>query len=272
MEVERRQGQTATDTKKTKLEVARWPKFWRHRAATGAGLWLSLGVAHADDQGSKDRTDLSSDHTLKIWSIADGKLLRTIWIPQGPKDIGRIYAVAISCRTDVVSTWGDQRCQTTPAARLAQWKGRSAGSRTGSLLCRRGEHRAGRIAHDASFLYSHDKDRLIAAALQRVLRKLGKPWSRRRGARLFRDDTNLPATPYLWPAIEKALENSRFLILLASPEAAKPDGGVDRELIWWLANKGPDTVIIALTDGELSWDHRARDFGWSSSNPRSRKA
>ncbi len=46
---------------------------------------------------------------------------------------------------------------------------------------------------------SHAKDKPIAAALQSVVRKLGKPWYRRRALRVFRDDTSLSATPHLWP-------------------------------------------------------------------------
>ena len=53
------------------------------------------------------------------------------------------------------------------------------------------------------------------------MQRLGKPWYRRRALRLFRDDTSLTATPHLWPAIERALHESRFFILITSPEAAK---------------------------------------------------
>ena len=74
--------------------------------------------------------------------------------------------------------------------------------------------------YDAFVSYSHAKDKPIASALQSAIQRLGKPWYRRRVLRLFRDDTSLSATPGLWPAIEQALANSRFLILLASPEAA----------------------------------------------------
>jgi probable HAF family extracellular repeat protein len=58
------------------------------------------------------------------------------------------------------------------------------------------------------------------AALQSVIQTLGKPWYRRRALRVFRDDTGLAATPSLWDTIEQALGQSRYLILLASPEAA----------------------------------------------------
>jgi WD40 repeat protein len=119
--------------------------------------------------------------------------------------------------------------------------------------------RAAAPAYDAFISYSHAKDKPIAAALQRVVQKLGKPWYRRRALRLFRDDTSLTATPHLWPSIEQALGQSRFLILLASPEAAASPW-VDKELAWWLDQNSADTVLIALTDGELSWDGVAGDF------------
>jgi hypothetical protein len=79
---------------------------------------------------------------------------------------------------------------------------------------------------------------------------------------LFRDDSSLSATPQLWLSIERALSQSRFLILLASPDAAA-SRWVGREVKYWLDNKGADTLLIALTEGELSWDDRVGDFRWS---------
>src|ERR1700749_1770440 len=76
------------------------------------------------------------------------------------------------------------------------------------------------FVYDAFVSYSHARGKPIAVALQSVVQKLGKPWYRRRALRLFRDDTSLSATPQLWPSIEQALKNSRFLVLLPSPEAA----------------------------------------------------
>ena len=120
--------------------------------------------------------------------------------------------------------------------------------------------------YDAFVSYSHAKDKPIAAALQSVIQTLGKPWYRRRALRLFRDDTSLSATPGLWPSIEKSLGESRFLILLASPEAAASPW-VGKEVAWWLGHKSIDTLLIALTDGKLSWDHEAGDFRWSEAMP-----
>src|SRR4249919_2247028 len=90
------------------------------------------------------------------------------------------------------------------------------------MVARTGSPRArdALAAYDAFISYSHAKDKAIAAALQSVVQRLGKPWYRRRALRVFRDDTSLSATPHLWPSIELALGQSRFFILLASPQAA----------------------------------------------------
>src|SRR3990170_8496752 len=100
-------------------------------------------------------------------------------------------------------------------------------------------------AYDAFVSYSHAKDKPIAAALQSVMQKLGKPWYRRRASRVFRDDTSLSATPHLWPSIEKALSESDHLILLASPEAASSPW-IAKEVEHWLEHKSPDTLYIGL--------------------------
>ena len=121
-------------------------------------------------------------------------------------------------------------------------------------------------SYDAFISYSHANDKPLAAALQAAMQRLGKPWYRRRALRLFRDDTSLTATPHLWPSIEKALGQSQFLILMASPEAAA-SRWVNQELGWWLEHKSADTVLIALTAGELEWDSKAGDFRASEAMP-----
>jgi hypothetical protein len=121
-------------------------------------------------------------------------------------------------------------------------------------------------AYDAFISYSHAKDKALAAAVQAVIQKLGKPWYRRRALHLFRDDTSLSATPALWSSIERALSNSRYFILLASPEAAASQW-VAKEVAYWLASKGTDTLLIGLTHGELLWDSAANDFVWRDGMP-----
>jgi len=113
--------------------------------------------------------------------------------------------------------------------------------------------------YNAFISYSHAKDKAVAAALQSVVQKLGKPWYRRRALRVFRDDTSLSAAPELWSAIEQSIARSRYLILLASPEAAGSIW-VNKEVEYWLTHKGPDTLLIAVTDGTPCWDDAAQGF------------
>ena len=114
----------------------------RHRRAIAAALFglvaLAFAPAFAEDQGPNAGTDLydrpvlaidpgmhaaeiraqavdaagrfavtgGDDRTVRIWSIADGKLLRTIWIPVGPENVGDIYAVAISPDGSTIAAGG----------------------------------------------------------------------------------------------------------------------------------------------------------------------
>src|SRR5436305_7500979 len=120
--------------------------------------------------------------------------------------------------------------------------------------------------YEAFISYSHAKDKAIASALQSAVQTLGKPWYQRRALRVFRDDTALSATPHLWGMIEQALGQSRFLILLASPEAAASQW-VNKEIAYWLDAKSADTLLIAVTDGSLTWDDAANDFVWHEMTP-----
>ena len=46
------------------------------------------------------------DKTVRVWDAVTGKLLRTIHMPQGPGDIGKVYAVAISPDGRLVAAGG----------------------------------------------------------------------------------------------------------------------------------------------------------------------
>jgi WD40 repeat protein len=114
----------------------------RHRRAITAALFGLIAVAFApavaEDQGQNAGTDLydrpvlaidpgmhtakifsqavdaigrfavtgGADHTVRVWSVVDGKLLRTIWIPVGPEDVGDVYAVAISPDGSMIAAGG----------------------------------------------------------------------------------------------------------------------------------------------------------------------
>jgi hypothetical protein len=113
--------------------------------------------------------------------------------------------------------------------------------------------------HDAFISYSHTADSSLVSAIQQLLQKTGRPWYKYRGLNIYRDTTNLSAAPHLWEAIERTLNESCFLVLLASPEAAA-SRWVKREVEYWLTHKSYDTLIIVLTSGTIVWNDSAADF------------
>jgi len=112
---------------------------------------------------------------------------------------------------------------------------------------------------DAFISYSHAADHRLAPALQSALHGFAKPWYRLRAMRTFRDKTSLAATPKLWSTIERALGESRYFILLASPEAAASQW-VRQEVEYWLAHNSADTLLIVVTGGAVVWDPSTRRF------------
>src|SRR6202142_4367505 len=98
------------------------------------------------------------------------------------------------------------------------------------------------VGHDGFISYSHAADGRLAPALQMGLQRLAKPWNSRRALRIFRDETGLATNPHLWAAIQGALDESEWFVLLASPEAAASEW-VNREIAHWLATKSIESVL-----------------------------
>ncbi|MFE7740719.1 toll/interleukin-1 receptor domain-containing protein [Nocardia sp. NPDC057455] len=121
---------------------------------------------------------------------------------------------------------------------------------------------------DVFLSYARKADEDIAPALQQGLARLAKPWNRPRALRVFRDRTDLSAAHDLTAEIEDALRRSRYFVLLASPQAAQSQW-VGKEIEYWKEHKSPETLLIALTHGEIVW--RDDDFDWTetTSLPRS---
>lgn len=114
---------------------------------------------------------------------------------------------------------------------------------------------------DAFISYSHRADGRTAAQLQRGLQNVAKPWYRLRGMRVFRDETDLAVAPEGWPTIQSALAQSRFLVLMASQQAAGSKW-VAKEIAYWRENRPPGTLLIALTSGDVVWQSEKEDFDW----------
>jgi WD40 repeat protein len=125
--------------------------------------------------------------------------------------------------------------------------------------------------YDAFISYSHRLDATIAARLQSELQRFAKPWYRMRALHVFRDQTSLAASPHLWTTIEQALADSRWLILMASPESAGSPW-VAREIAWWRAHRPISRLLVAVTAGDLAWDDGASDLDWAATTALSKEA
>ena len=116
--------------------------------------------------------------------------------------------------------------------------------------------------YDAFMSYSHSTDAELAPVLQRLIRRVGRPWYRRSSLRVFRDSTSLTMTAGMWDSITSAMRASRFFVLMASPAAAKSQW-VQREIAFWKEHKGLSNLFIVLTEGTIVWDETATDFDWA---------
>lgn len=121
------------------------------------------------------------------------------------------------------------------------------------------------MTYNAFISYSHAADGALAPALQSALQKFAKPWYRRRGLHIFRDTISLSANPSLWNSIQAALDESEYLILLASPEAARSPW-IAREVQYWLNHRDPTRLIILLTEGQIHWDPVDQKIDWNHTN------
>ena len=106
--------------------------------------------------------------------------------------------------------------------------------------------------YQAFISYSHSGERAFARLLQRTLESFGSTFGWRRRMRVFRDETNLAASPDLWSSVESALDQSDYLILLASPSSAA-SAWVDREIQHFLERNPLSRLGIVLVAGTSAW-------------------
>ncbi|WP_203183997.1 toll/interleukin-1 receptor domain-containing protein [Streptomyces pratensis] len=119
----------------------------------------------------------------------------------------------------------------------------------------------GERRRDAFISYSQSKNAPLAKQLQRGLERLAVPRFRAMRMSVFRDITGLPANHDLWQSIQRELARSRYLILLASPDAAASPW-VAKEIDYWLRERDTEHLLIAVVGGEIKWDDSAEDFDW----------
>jgi WD40 repeat protein len=119
------------------------------------------------------------------------------------------------------------------------------------------------VRYNAFLSYSHQADGALAPRLRSALQGFARRWNQLRAVRVFLDAASLAANPGLWPAIADALDDSEYLLLLASPEATA-SRYVARELEHWRATKPEGQILIGLTDGEIVWSDADGDFDWAT--------
>lgn len=112
--------------------------------------------------------------------------------------------------------------------------------------------------YDAFLSYDHD-DRPVAYGIQRGLHRIGRRVGRLYALRVFRDSTDLTASPDLWGKVTEAMERSRYLIVVLSRHAAV-SVWVNREVAYWLENRRPDRLMFVVAGGNLSWDDDSGRF------------
>jgi hypothetical protein len=93
--------------------------------------------------------------------------------------------------------------------------------------------------YDAFLSYTH-RDRPVVSRIQKGLHQIGRRTGQLRALRIFRDDTDLTASPDLWGRIADALDRSRFFIATLSPDRV---GGTPAEV---QARMGHSTVRAAM--------------------------
>src|SRR6476469_9839835 len=108
------------------------------------------------------------------------------------------------------------------------------------------------FTYDAFLSYNH-QDGAVAAGIQKGLHRIGRRVGRLNALRVFRDSTDMAANPDLWGKVTEAMDRSRYLIVVLSPRAAASEW-VNKEVAYWLQQRGPDHLLIVLAEGQLDYD------------------
>ena len=115
------------------------------------------------------------------------------------------------------------------------------------------------MAYDVFLSYSYVNDARLAQQVGDGLARFAKPWWRRRALKIFRDQAVLSANPGVWSSIGQAIAESRYFVLLASPESAASPS-VAREVTRWRSKHGSGGLLVLLTKGDIAWDDEIGDF------------
>lgn len=120
--------------------------------------------------------------------------------------------------------------------------------------------------YDAFVSYKHATERSFAVDLELHLKRYSRGFLSR-PRKIFRDEQHLRLGHDLPLMIEDALLQSKFLVLLASPEAANSPWVEDEIKIWCGELQRTDRLIIILTQGNISVRDQQIDWGRTDALP-----
>lgn len=125
--------------------------------------------------------------------------------------------------------------------------------------------------YDAFISYNHEADGPVGPALRDGLHLFARPWNRLRALRVFCDTRAMDPADGLWTTIRQALDGSRYLIVVASPGAARSQW-VGREIEHWRRTAPRRPILIVRTGGTIVWDAAAGDFDWGETTALPRRS
>ena len=106
--------------------------------------------------------------------------------------------------------------------------------------------------YDAFLSYSHTSDAQTVRELRASIESFGRPFFRSRSFLVWHDRANLSMSDALWNEIAAALDQSRSLLVILSPAAAKSPW-VNREVEHFLIEKDRARVGLVLSQGRTPW-------------------
>jgi WD40 repeat protein len=106
--------------------------------------------------------------------------------------------------------------------------------------------------YDAFLSYSHASDAQTVRELRASIERFGRPFLRARSFLVWHDRASLSMTDALWHEIASALDQSRNLLVILSPDAAKSPW-VHREVKHFLIEKPRARVGLILSQGRTPW-------------------
>lgn len=114
---------------------------------------------------------------------------------------------------------------------------------------------------EAFISYSSARSSKLARRLEGHLKRYAKPLFQR-PRRIFLDNSHFAPGADLPTQIRRALRDSEYLILLATPSAAESPWVQDELLVWFRDLKRASRFIVVLAEGEIALDQASKRIDW----------